>query len=149
MNVGATARDLMREHVVVVEPDDRLGPAEGQLRLGRLRGVPVVEEGRLVGELSFRALTALFRASLFAEGGPAGTVSVEPGLADRPVREAMGPRAGVAPDTPARELARSLVAEPAGYLPVVSGEGRLLGIVTESDLLRAALHPRRRAPDQS
>jgi CBS domain-containing protein len=51
----------------------------------------------------------------------------------------------VRPDTPAKEAARLLTASGWTALPVVDGEGDLLGIVTEADLIRDRLLPDPRA----
>lgn len=155
MDALATARQLMRRHVVVVAPEDSLGRASDLLRMGRMRAVPVLESGRLVGELSIWELVALFRRALVTgqSAAPPGASWPPAGLRALPVRRAMAPpRPGVALETPLRELAQRLVSDAAGYLSVVDGESRLLGIVTESDLLRATLRsakprpPARRRP---
>lgn len=41
----------------------------------------------------------------------------------------------VAPDTPYKELVERLVASDVSGLPVIEGDGSLVGIVTEADLL--------------
>jgi CBS domain-containing protein len=49
--------------------------------------------------------------------------------------------ATVRPDTPAKEAARLLTANGYTALPVVDGEGDLLGVVTEADLIRNRILP--------
>lgn len=151
MDDSRTARALMRRHLVAIAPDDPLGVATDLLRLGRMRGVPVLERGRLVGELTTREVSLLLIRALGLGEVPPDDPRSEEELRDLPVRGLMSaPRAGVRPETPLAEVARRLAVDAAGYLPVVTGEGQLLGIVTESDLLRAALTARgRRRRDQS
>ncbi len=49
------------------------------------------------------------------------------------------------PDTPLKDVARTLVERSISGLPVVDGDGRLLGVVSESDLLPDA-HAQRQRP---
>jgi|GEM_PF-1470562 len=151
-----TARQLMRRHVVVLAPGQRLAEVRDVMRLGRLRQLLVAEDGRVVGELSHRAVCRLYleaatqldRARLLA--------------ADQlPVHQLMMPfQGGVSPDARLHEITALLIARGCGYVPVVPGDAdpHLLGIITEQDLLRLALmtpppaavaHRRRPAADRS
>jgi acetoin utilization protein AcuB len=90
------------------------------MRDHRFRHLPVVEDGRLVGILSDRDLRP---------------VLLSPGLARARVRELMSEDlTTVGPDAPLEEAASLLVVKKIGCLPVVA-QGRLVGIVTETDLL--------------
>jgi acetoin utilization protein AcuB len=142
-------RHIMVEHVVTIQEEDTLEHAALLMQQGRFRHVPVVQRlpqqqaaqpPRLVypppqppvaviGLLSDRDLP----------GGRVGAVPLDQ-LSDRQVREVMHrPVITVSPDTPV-EYAANLMAENAiGCLPVVNDEenGRLVGILTESDLFHA------------
>jgi CBS domain-containing protein len=99
-----------------------------------IRHLPVVDGGQVVGVLSQRDL--LQGAVAHALGY--GSVSRSRILRTIPVKEVMSePPVTVEPDTPVREAARLMVARKIGCLPVVDG-GRLVGLVTETDVVRHA-----------
>ena len=131
----------MRRDFITVTACASLLEAQRVMHLARLRHVCVESQGMLVGLLSYRDLQdhALARLSAGASGAGAG----ERDLADaESVRDAM--RAApftAAPEVPLREAAQRLCRLRIGCLPVVENSPhgtRLVGIVTESDLLLAA-----------
>ena len=129
--------ELMRRHFISLAPKDSLLAAFQLMRLARLRVLPVVREGVLIGVLTYRDLNqALLRELL---GSPA------PALEAIPVESVMdAPTVTVAPEARLVDAATSLCRSSLGCLPVVEpGQHgpRLLGLVTESDLLRAAFGP--------
>jgi acetoin utilization protein AcuB len=90
------------------------------MRDHRFRHLPVVVDGRLIGILSERDLRP---------------VLLSPGLAPAAVREVMSENpTTVTPDASVEDAASLLVVKKIGCLPVLEGE-RLVGIVTETDLL--------------
>jgi len=126
-------RDLMQRRVVRISADERLATAEDIMTLGSVRHLPVVRGGWLVGIVSERDL---LRASLSSLSGfdrderRAFLQSVE-------VRRVMSsPAVTTTPETPLRHAAALLAERKIGCLPVVDREGRLVGLVTETDLLR-------------
>jgi acetoin utilization protein AcuB len=113
-------RDVMATDLVTVRPHETARHAYQLMRDHRIRHLPVVEDGRLVGILSDRDLRP---------------VLLSPGLARARVRELMSEDlTTVGPDAPLEEAASLLVVKKIGCLPVVA-HGRLVGIVTETDLL--------------
>ena len=123
--------DLMQRQVITVMPCTPLPEA---LRLSRTRGVrhlPVLEEGKLVGIISDRDLkrataspaTALERHELVY-------LLEKVSVAEIMTRSVIT----VVPELPVEEAARLMVKEKIGALPVIA-EGRLVGIVTETDML--------------
>lgn len=135
----ARVRGLMRRRFMTLRPEDTLLEADRLMRMARVRALPVVEDGRLEGTLCYRALirAALADVIASAEGGAAArflretSVSV---LMDRAP-------AVVTPDTALPVAVARLVEREEGCLPVVDGAGRaprLVAILTEADLLRAA-----------
>ena len=132
MNGSMMVRELMSTDLVTLTEDETLAHAQGCMARGRIRHLPVVRDGKLVGLLTHRDLLAA-SFSIFAE--------VDRGEQRRifgtvPVVEAMHRDVvTVAPDLPVREAARILIENKYGCLPVVGPAGELVGIVTEADFL--------------
>jgi len=127
--------DVMQREVVTLRADDRLDLADDIMRLGRVRHLPVLEGERLVGILSNRDLLAasLSKAMNF---DPAERRTF---MRSIDVREVMTKEvATVGPDLPLIQAARMMIRRKFGCLPVVSEAGALIGLLTETDLLRAA-----------
>lgn len=127
--------EVMRREVVTLRADDRLDLADDIMRLGRVRHMPVLDGERLVGILSNRDLLAasLTKALTFEPAHRRAFMRAVD------VRETMTKDVvTVGPDMPLAEAARIMIERQIGCLPVVKGEGRLLGLLTETDLLRAA-----------
>jgi CBS domain-containing membrane protein len=127
--------DVMQSEVVTLQRSDRLDLADDIMRLGRIRHMPVLASGRIVGIVSNRDLLAagLSRALEFdGQQRRAFLHSVE-------VTEVMSEEVvTIAPEAPVREAAEKLVKQGFGCLPVVKSEGTFVGLVTETDLIRAA-----------
>jgi acetoin utilization protein AcuB len=115
-----TVREIMATKLLTVGPQDSTRRAYQLMRDHRIRHLPVLSGGRLVGILSDRDL----RLTL-----------VSPGLAETRVGEVMTDQVTtIAPDTSVEDAASLLVVKKIGCLPVVE-QDRLVGIVTETDLL--------------
>jgi CBS domain-containing protein len=125
-------RELMTTAVTTLGRNDTLDIADGILRMRRIRHLPVVEDGKVVGVVSQRDP---FRSGLAAALG-LGTQAQAKLLKGLLVKEVMSePAITVGPDVMIQEAARLMVDNKVGCLPVVEG-ARLLGILTETDLLR-------------
>jgi acetoin utilization protein AcuB len=101
----------------------------------RIRHLLIVEDRRLAGVLSYRDVLE------FAVSGGAGATALEGLRATRAAELMRRDPIVVEPTTNLREAARRMVAHRVGCLPVVDGpspDARVVGILTESDLLRAA-----------
>ena len=116
--------DFMTRDLVTVKPGDDLALAESILRLGGIRHLPVVEDGRLRGLVTQRDL--LRSAALRSHKTTLAS--------DIMVHEVVTVR----PSTSLVEAARTMLARKFGCLPVVEADGRLVGIITESDFVRFA-----------
>ena len=129
-------RDLMRTEVVTLLADDTLDLADGIMRLGRIRHLPVVSGSRLVGIVSQRDLFRAAVSSLLQLGGEAE----REWLAGIPVRAVMTPRVfTVAPSVSLRAAVRIMLDMRVGCVPVVE-DGRLVGLLSESDCLVHLAH---------
>jgi acetoin utilization protein AcuB len=127
--------DWMQRRPVTVSPQESLRNAWRIIRERRIRHLPVVERGRLVGFVTDRDL----RHAL-----PSRAVGLEthelPHLAEKiNIWEVMA-RAVVTirREAPIEEAARLLLKYRIGGLPVVKGE-TLVGIITKTDLVRALI----------
>ncbi|RME74178.1 MAG: CBS domain-containing protein [Planctomycetota bacterium] len=126
----------MSRDVVTVQPEDRLIDVFEHMRERRIRHVPVLADGQLVGIVSDRDV----RHALPMRTGESGGVEREvfgEALFETPVDKVMTRHPiTVGPETTIREAAEIVCREKIGALPVVSG-GELVGIVSAEDLLWA------------
>lgn len=125
-------REQMQVDVVTLDVSARLDAAEELMRAQRIRHLPVVADGRVVGILSQRDLYLAATSSM---------LHLQPGteedwLAKIPVGEVMSRRVLTAhPDTSLGNAAELMVRERVGCLPVVEDD-RLVGLLTDTDCLR-------------
>jgi CBS domain-containing protein len=132
----ATVGAIMRTRIVELSPEDSLREAEVLMRMARFRTLPVVSAERLYGLLYY---SPMVRWCLAGEEDSPGSVSQR--LRNTRVVALMDAEpVCAAPGDPVGEAAARLAVSESGCLPVVDAAGRLLGLVTERDLLRAA-HP--------
>jgi CBS domain-containing protein len=128
----------MRRHFIVVEPEDTVEDVLRLMALARLRVLPVVSGGVLVGIVGYRALALFLLGS-----GPALAPDESRG---RSIASLMEQPEGTVPARAATETAaRHLCESGEGCVPVVEpseGGPRLVGLVTESDLLESAYRAR-------
>jgi CBS domain-containing protein len=110
--------DAMTRDPVTVAPSDTLEHARTLMRLGRIRHLPVVADGKLVGLLSSR------------EVNPRNGTHVRDVMVMEPLT--------TAPSHLLRKAARTMYQQKIGCLPVVAADLKLLGIITESDFVRFA-----------
>jgi CBS domain-containing protein len=123
---------VMTTRVATLDGNDTLDIADGVMTMARFRHLPVLEAGRVVGVVSQRDL---FRSALAAALG-FGSQGQTALLKSLRVKEVMSePAVTIGPEANVAEAARTMLEHKIGCLPVVS-DGRLAGIVTESDLLR-------------
>lgn len=135
MTKPRSVADIMRKDFVSLQEGDRLDFAEDVMRLGRIRHLPVLQQGRLAGIVSQRDLLA-HSLSRTLDFDPQDRRSF---LKSVDVSEAMTRDVvTVDPGTSLEEAARLLIRHQIGCLPVVGGDGVAVGLVTETDLLRAA-----------
>ena len=130
-------RDVMTKDVVTLDRNEKLVVADDVMRLGRIRHLPIVdEEGALAGIVSQRDLfhSGLLRALGF------GTRAKDQALELLVLKEAMKTEVvTVTPDAPLREAAKLMLERKIGCLVVVEGR-KIVGILTESDFVKLALH---------
>ena len=126
---------LMSDHVVTIGTEASCHDAVTLMVRNKISHLPVVDrEGVLRGVLTDRDLRhQLFEPEVFRA---IGSVPVERMLAEMPVRKVMSaPPISIGGDAELEEAAGVMRQEGLGSLPVVE-RGRIVGIVTETDLLR-------------
>jgi acetoin utilization protein AcuB len=123
-------QDIMQRQVVV-GPETTLGEIARLLRSRGIRHLPVVDQGTVIGIISDRDLKGAL-ASAVTTGGDVPLAS----LLDRLTAADVMTRAVVtiAPMFPIEEAARIMVTGKISALPVTEN-GRLVGIVTDTDVL--------------
>jgi CBS domain-containing protein len=127
--------ELMSRDVVTIGLSDSCHDAAARMCRRRIRHLPVVGEGgALEGIVTDRDLRRhLFAPAVFRE---VGHTSVQTLLDAVPVKDVMSsPAVSVPASAALGEAARLMREHRIGALPVVEG-GRLVGILTETDLLR-------------
>lgn len=137
-NPDRRVADRMTPDPLPIAPEASLDEALALFQDHGFRHLPVVSGGSLVGILSDRDLSLATGRVPFADRlpglpGSRGEDALHPpGLVSEVMRS---PVVTVAPERPLREAAGLLLEEQVGSLPVVGGE-RLVGILTDTDLLR-------------
>lgn len=119
-------RDIMSQPVLTVEVDETLWDAWQLLFVSGLRHLVVIDKlGQSVGVLSDRNILAEVPAT--AEH-----------LSNKRVSDMLArvPVASISPDADPREAANVMARSTTEAVPVVDADDRLVGIVTESDLVR-------------
>jgi CBS domain-containing protein len=161
--MGLSARDVMEREIVTVDPDETLADLERLLLQHRIGGVPVVEEGTLLGIVSRSDLVRVlsteqsladtqldfYRQYEEHPTAPSELVAremeedredaariVAHRMAGLRVRDAMiDAVVRVEADAPLRDVARTLVEQRIHRL-VVTENQRPVGIITTLDLVR-------------
>jgi CBS domain-containing protein len=129
-----TVRELMSPKVATVARKDTVEIADGVMTMGRIRHLPVMDGTEVVGVLSQRDL---FRSTLGAALA-FGVSRPQEIMRALEVGDAMtAPAVTIGPEAPVQEAARAMEEKRIGCLPVVE-KGRLVGILTETDILRYA-----------
>jgi CBS domain-containing protein len=125
-------RERMSINPVTLSPEDTLREARRLIKEHGLRRFPVVEDGKLVGIVTDRDVRQADMSSAVVQERR----YVDYILDRIQVRGIMTPDPiTVTPDTPIVEAARLILENKIGGLPVVEG-GKLVGIITETDLIR-------------
>ncbi|RMF83557.1 MAG: CBS domain-containing protein [Nitrospinota bacterium] len=121
----------MFKNVVTIDRREKVVTAFEQMRKHRIRHLPVMDGERLVGIISDRDI----KLALIPETSPRTgerfyylleTTTIEEIMTTSPIT--------VTPQTPLEEAAKLIYRYKIGSLPVVE-EGKLVGIITETDIL--------------
>ena len=134
---GCNVGDIMTTHLFTVRPEDVIDLATSVMDWQHIRHVPVeTESGEVVGLVSHRSL---LKIALRPHSNPTEPVSIE-SIMDRD-------HVIVGSSLPLVDALELVLTTKSGCL-LVQVEGRLTGIVTEHDLLRASAKLLRHTPTQ-
>ena len=111
--------DAMSPEPLTLSPDDSTDRARQLMKNGRLRHLPVVHHGKLVGLVTQRDLLERPEVAGVREGRVTAVPTATPG-------------------TPLRKAARTLYEQRFGCLPVVDEQRAVVGILTATDFIRFA-----------
>jgi CBS domain-containing protein len=109
-----------------IEPTGRAVDAVKTMARENLGSLVVIEQGRMVGMLTFHELLR----AIAAKGGALGEMRVIDMMVRDPVT--------AAPDMEVNDLRRTMLESGARYLPVMQ-EGKLLGVISFRDVAKAVL----------
>lgn len=139
-----TCAAIMSRDVIAVAPHDSLDEALRLLRRHRIKALPVTDErARVLGIVTQTDL--LDKASWDRSGPRLGLgrrlrLTVERGRAPHGcAADIMSAVEPVTPDTPVAELVLKMAEAGLHHLPVVEADGRLVGIVSQTDLVPALI----------
>jgi CBS domain-containing membrane protein len=124
--------EIMTTDVVTLDVDENLDVADTVMNLARIRHLPVVNEGKLVGLVTHRDLLAAQASTMTPEDRDLNKYVMARQIMRSDVRT-------VAPDSSILDAARLMQEFKYGCLPVVD-DGQLVGIITEADFLDLVIH---------
>ena len=128
-------RDWMSCKVITATPETTL-PAVEQLMVSKtIRRVPVVDNGRLVGIVTYGDIrnarpSAVSSLNIWELNYLITRIKMSEIMTRDPIT--------VSPETTIGEAAQKMLANMISGLPVLDSQGHLVGIITESDIFRLA-----------
>jgi CBS domain-containing protein len=135
-------RDIMTSPALVVAPEATVPAANALMKQHKIRHLPVVEEGRLVGMISRGDLReASITASINADQYELHFMLNKLTVGRLMTRKVFT----ITPDALLVHAAELMTDHKIAGLPVVDEKGGVIGIVTESDLLRTLVTKLREA----
>jgi tRNA nucleotidyltransferase (CCA-adding enzyme) len=118
---SARVAELMSQRVQAIDADETIETAAIRMQRSGHEGYPVLSGGRVVGLLTRRAVDR----------------AMNHGLGSKPVSQIMDNGVvTVQPDDSIEALQQAMMQSGWGQVPVVDGEGHLIGIVTRTDLIK-------------
>lgn len=125
-------KEVMKTQLVTLNDDSKLGFANDIMYLGRIRHLPVVKGEYIVGILTQRDL---YRASLTSI--LTNWKENKEFLDSILVSEVMTKHVvTIAPDATIEDAAQIMIDKKVGALPVVREKNKLIGLITETDVLQ-------------
>ncbi len=112
----------MTSNPVTATPDEKLSSIQARMQEGGFRSAPVIADGRLVGIVTDRDIRM--------HTGYLDNTEAKLAMSENPVT--------VTPATPLHDAARIIFEQKIDSLPVIE-DGKLTGVITSSDIVRAFL----------
>ena len=131
--MGKIVSDIMTKNVVSISLDEKLDLVDEIMSNGEIRHMPVTKGGRVVGVVSQRDLLRSKLSTLidFPEEDRKNLLEATD------VEKVMTKVVKFAdPDEPITHAATLMLEERIGCLPVVNQDHELLGLITETDVMR-------------
>jgi CBS domain-containing protein len=126
-------KDWMTRDVMTITPHTSLPEAHRLMTDKQIRRLPVVENGQLVGLLTLGDV----RGAEPSEATSLSIWEVNTLLADMEINKIMTRQPiTIAPEATINEVARVMLEHKISGLPVVNSQGKIMGIITESDIFR-------------
>ncbi len=129
---GRRVREIMQTKIVQISAEERLSTVEDIMTLGRVRHMPVVRGGQLVGVVSERDLLRASLSNLTSFGSEQRRAFLH---AVEIAKVMSSPAITVSPDASVTQAARVMAERKIGCLPVIDAD-HLIGLITETDVLR-------------
>lgn len=133
VRLSVRVEDLMSWGVKTIPADEKVNVAAAQMQRSGHEGYPVVANGKIVGLLMRGAVDR----------------AISHGLAQKRVDQLMSKGTwAVQPSDSIETVQQVMMQSGWGQLPVVNGDGKVLGIVTRTDLLKHWSQPKAPASDE-
>ncbi|SDL06520.1 CBS domain-containing protein [Salinimicrobium catena] len=136
MKKNAPVSAIMTRNIVKLKLSDELSTAESLFKRNHIRHLPVVENGHIVGMLSYTDLLRISFADAVDEDGEGIETTVYDMFS---IEQVMTKKVvSVDPDTTIEQVGNIFLSHEFHALPVVADD-RLVGIVTTTDVIRCFL----------
>lgn len=135
--------DIMSSPALCIDPSSTLPEALELMKTHRVRRLPVLKERQLVGIITLGDVRGALPSEVTSLNRSELSFLMEQVRVERVMRH---PVITVRSDTKLAEAARLMIEHRISGLPVLSAEGWVIGLVTESDIFRILidmLHPNR------
>jgi CBS domain-containing protein len=142
--INTLVGDWMTSNPVTISPKTKLPDAHKLMVERRVRRLPVVDDGRLVGIVTLGDVreaepSDATSLSIFELNYLLAQLTVDRIMTRHPIT--------VTPETPLRVAAQIMLTQKIGGLPVMSHE-KLVGIITETDIFRVLVQQLTEAEDK-
>ena len=130
-------KDWMSREVIFAEPAMGLLDADALMREHNIRRLPIMENGRLVGIVTYGDI----RGARPSSATSLSTWEMNYLLASLNMKEVMTKQPKfISPEATIGEAADMMLTNRISGLPVMDAQGKLVGIITESDIFRMVAH---------